>query len=77
MPSTVTISGSAGTLTVGGTAIPITAWTVTQKCDTMEVTDSNSITNSEFIPEGHTQWEGTAEGWVQDDGHSQIGRAHV
>jgi len=66
MASTVTISGAAGTLTYNAAAIPITNWTITQKCDTREVTDSNSSTTSEFIPEGHTQWEGTAEGWVQD-----------
>jgi len=66
MASTITISGASGTLTAQGGAVPITAWTITQKGDTREVTDSNSGAVSEFIPEGHTQWEGTAEAWVQD-----------
>jgi hypothetical protein len=66
MASTVTISGAVGTVTAGGGAVPVTGWTITQKCDTREVTDSNSSTVSEFIAEGHTEWEGTFEGWVQD-----------
>jgi len=67
MPSTVTFSGAGGNVSVEGVAVAsITAWTLTVKCDTREVTDSNSSTNSEFIPEGHTQWEGTFEGWVAD-----------
>jgi hypothetical protein len=66
MASTVTISGASGTMTLGGSPYPITAWTVNRKAETREVTDSNSSTVSEFIPEGHSSWDGTMEGWVQD-----------
>jgi hypothetical protein len=57
------------TYTSGGTVqrtCSITGWTLNQKCDTREVTDSNSGATSEFIPEGHTQWEGTFEGMLPD-----------
>ncbi len=66
MASTITISGAAGTVTAQGGAVPVTAWTINQKCDTREVTDSNSGAVSEFIPEGHTSWDGTFEGFFQD-----------
>jgi len=57
------------TYTSGGTVqrcCSIVGWTMTQKGDTREVTDSNSGAVSEFLSEGHTQWDGSFEGMLPD-----------
>jgi hypothetical protein len=46
--------------------VAITGWSLNQKADTREVTDSNSGANSEFIAEGHTQFDGSFEGILPD-----------
>jgi hypothetical protein len=67
MASTVTFSGASGNVSLGGISVAsITGWTLNVKGDVREVTDSNSTTTSEFIPEGHYSWDGTFEGWLAD-----------
>jgi hypothetical protein len=67
---TVTLSpATAQSYSTGGTVqrcVSLTGWSMSQKCDTREVTDSNSGAVSEFIAEGHTEFEGTFEGMLPD-----------
>lgn len=60
------ISGKDGALSVsGGTTVDITAWTVNEKGEVANVTDSNSSTWSEFIPTSFLSWDGSFEGWLK------------
>jgi len=62
-------TATSQTYTSGGSVsrcVTITGWSLTQKADTREVTDSGSGATSEFIAEGHTQFDGSFEGILPD-----------
>ncbi len=62
-------TATAQTYTSGGSVsrcVAITGWSMNQKSDVREVTDSGSGANSEFIAEGHTAFDGSFEGILPD-----------
>lgn len=66
MAATDNISGHEGTFTYNSVVIAVTAWTFDETTEVLNVTDSSSGANSEFIPEGHNTRSGTWEGFVKD-----------
>jgi hypothetical protein len=58
------ISGSTGTVTVGGSPVAVTKWSFKEESDTVETTDSTSGTDAEFISEGHKKRSGSFEGFL-------------